>query len=306
MIREKIPDHYKMVVGKDSTSKWALPKSGSEREYTWDPWGRTGVTHDNCYDYAFGSFSNNRVVKSVPGASKNIPSNNLTFRTCDGIVKRVLADNPGKVFHMKNPNARARPGFFKVMCFVAPTNDFGNATGDFHWYVQMGSIRYKTVPGDTVEGLAKLFHVKPEVIRKAALRTRRPLTNSDGKISTNNTNIKRPVVKVGTRMTAGRIIRFPANLWAHKQGHASGPLLVDASGKTIVDPRRSDRKWHPGFHYTKFCAAYEVQRGAVRTGNNNNGNNIKNVNSPQKVAVRNAKNVARQVSQNNFRQFARG
>lgn len=280
----------------DSTSKWALPKSGSEREYTWDPWGRTGVTHDNCYDYALGSFSNNRVAKSVPGASKNIPSNNLTFRTCDGIVKRVLADNPGRIFKMKNPNLRPRRGFFKVMCFVAPTNDFGNATGDFHWYVQMGSIRYKTVTGDTVEGLAKLFHVKPDVIRKAAVRTRRPLSNSDGKISTNNTNVKRPVVKVGTRLTPGRIIRFPANLWAHKQGHASGPLLVDASGKTIVDPRRSDRKWHPGFHYTKFCAAYEVMRGAVRTGNNRNGNAVKNVNSPQRVAVRNAQNVARQVN----------
>ena len=284
------------MVAKDSTSKWAMPKSGSEREYTWDPWGRTGVTHDNCYDYAFGSFSNNRVTKSVPGASKNIPSNNLTFRTCDGIVKRVLADNPGKVFHMKNPNARARPGFFKVMCFVAPSNDFGNSTGDFHWYVQMGSIRYKTVPGDMVEGLAKLFHVRPAVIRAAAARTRRPLTNSDGKIATNNTNVKRPVVKVGTRLTPGRIIRFPANLWAHKQGHASGPLLIDASGKTIVDPRKSNRKWHPGFHYTKFCAAYEVQRGAVRTGNNENGNAVKNVNSPQKVAVRNAQNVARQVN----------
>jgi hypothetical protein len=258
------------MVAKDSTSKWALPKSGSEREYTWDPWGRTGVTHDNCYDYAFGSFSNNRVTKSVPGASKNIPSNNLTFRTCDGIVKRVLADNPGKVFHMKNPNARARPGFFKVMCFVAPSNDFGNSTGDFHWYVQMGSVRYKTVPGDTVEGLAKLFHVRSAVIRAAAARTRRPLTNSDGKIATNNTNVKRPATKAGTPLTPGRIIRFPANLWAHKQGHASGPLLIDVSGKTIVDPRKSNRKWHPGFHYTKFCAAYQVQRGAVRTGNNRN------------------------------------
>jgi hypothetical protein len=168
----------------------------------------------------------------------------------------------------------------------------------------MGSVRYKTQPGDTVEGLAKLFHVKADVIRKATLRTYRPLTNSDGKIATNNTNVKRPAAKAGTPVTPGRIIRFPANLWAHKQGHASGPLLVDASGKTIVDPRKSNRKWQPGFHYTKFCAAYGVQRGAVRTGNNNNGNALRNVNSPQKVAVRNAQNIARQVA-NNFRQFSR-
>lgn len=292
------------MVGKDSTSARAMLKSGSEREYTWDPWGRTGVTHDNCYDYAFGSFSSNRVSKSVPGVGANINSNNLTFRTCAGIVKRVLADNPGKVYHMKNPNARPRPGFYKVMCFVAPTNDFGNATGDFHWYAHMGSVRYKTVPGDTVEGLAKLFHVKKDVIRVAAARTRRPLTNSDGKISTNNTNIKRPGLKTGAPLTPGRILRFPVNLWAHKQGHASGPLMIDASGKTIVDPRKSNRKWKPGFHYTKFCAAYGVQQGAVRTGNNNNGKNIANVNSPRKVAMRNVKNVVKQVT-NNFRQFAR-
>jgi len=168
----------------------------------------------------------------------------------------------------------------------------------------MGSVRYKTVPGDTVEGLAKLFHVKKDVIRAAAARTRRPLTNSDGKISTNNTNIKRPSLKTGAPLTPGRILRFPVNLWAHKQGHASGPLMIDASGKTIVDPRKSNRKWKPGFHYTKFCAAYGVQQGAVRTGNNNNGKNIANVNSPRKVAMRNVKNVVKQVT-NNFRQFAR-
>lgn len=293
------------MVGKDSTSKYALPKSGYEREYTWDPWGRTGVTHDNCYDYAFGSFSNNRTMKSVPGAAANIPSNNLTFRKCDGIIKRVLADNPGRVYHMKDPNAKPRPGFYKVMCFVAPTNDFGNSTGDFHWYVQVGSVRYKTVQGDTVEGLAKLFHVQPMVIRKAIIRTRAPLTNTDGKIATNNTNVKRPVVKTGTSITPGRIIRFPVNLWAHKQGHASGPLLIDASGKTIVDPRKSNRKWKPGFHYTKFCAAYGVMRGRVRTGNNNNGRNVANVNSPQKVTLRNVNNTVRQVKQNTFRQFSR-
>ena len=153
------------MVGLDSTHRYAMPKSGYEREFSWEPWGSAGVVHDNCYDYAFGSFSANRVAKSVPGVGAGITSNRLTFRNCDGIVKRVLADNPKRVYHMKNPNARPRPGYYKVMCFVAPTNDFGNSTGDFHWYVQMGSVRYKTVPGDTVEGLARLFHVRPAVVQ---------------------------------------------------------------------------------------------------------------------------------------------
>jgi hypothetical protein len=272
------------MVGLDSTHKYALPKSGFEREFSWDPWGSSGVVHDNCYDYAFGSFSANRVSKSVPGAVARIPSDKLTFRNCDGIVKRVLADNPKRVYHMKNPNARARPGFYKVMCFVAPTNDFGNSTGDFHWYVQMGGVRYRTVLGDTVEKVAKLFHVRPVVVMAAAKRSTPPKSNSDGKIATANTNVKRPTSSMrGTPLTPGRIIRFPVNLWSHKQGHASGPLMIDASGKTIVDPRRSDRKWKPGFHYTKFCAAYGVMRGAARTGNSTNGNIVQHVNTPRRA-----------------------
>ncbi len=273
-----------MVGGRDSTSPRALPKSGYEREFSWDPWGTSGVVHDNCYDYAFGSFSPNRIAKSVPGAGANIPSNNLTFRNCNGIIKRVLADNPKRVYHMKNPNAKPKPGYYKVMCFVAPTNDFGNSTGDFHWYAQMGSVRYRTVPGDTVEKVARLFHVRPAVVLAAARKSTVPKSNSDGKIATNNSNVKRPVMRsTGTALVPGRIIRFPVNLWAHKQGHASGPLMIDAKGKTIVDPRRSDRKWKPGFHYTKFCAAYGVLRGAVRTGNNMNGTTISHVNTPRKA-----------------------
>jgi hypothetical protein len=199
-------------------------------------------------------------------------ANGLTFTTCDGIVKRVLSDNPGTVRKMKNPNARAPPGFYKVMCFVAPTNDFGNSTGDFHWYVQMGSVRYRTVVGDTVEKVARLFHVRPAIVLAAARRSLIPKSNADGKIATNNANVKRVTLRTrGTPIAPGRIIRFPVNLWSHKQGHASGPLMIDASGKTIVDPRRSDRKWKPGFHYTKFCSAYAVRRGAVRTGRNTNG-----------------------------------
>lgn len=69
-------------------------------------------------------------------------------------------------------------------------------------------------------------------------------------------------------LMVGKIIEFPVNLWSHKQGWASGPLMIDASGKTIVDPRRSNRSWKPGFHYTKFCSAYGVRRGVAQTGNN--------------------------------------
>jgi hypothetical protein len=187
---------------------------------------------------------------------------------------------------MRNPNAKPPAGFYKVMCFVAPTNDFGNSSGDFHWYVQMGSVRYKIRLGDTVAKLAKFFHVRPSVISAAAAKSSRPMSNSDGKIATNNKEVRMLAARniVGTpKLVPGRIIRFAVNLWSHKQGHASGPLMIDAKGRTIVDPRKSDRRWHPGFHYTKFCSAYAVRRGAVTTGSPANRSNRANgsVNAPK-------------------------
>lgn len=250
----------------------ALPLSGSERTFSWDPWGTKGVTHDNCYDYAFGSFSNNRIAKSVPGDRSGMKANGLTFTTCTGIVQRVLSDNPGSVYRM-SPSARPKPGFYKVMCFVAPSNDFGNSTGDFHWYVQNNAVRYRIRSGDTIPALAKFFRVRPSVIISALPKASQPVSPSDGKISTNNSNVKLPLVRSKVRyprLPTGKVITFPVNLWSHKQGHASGPLMIDASGKTIVDPRKSDRKWHPGFHYTRFCSAYGVRRGFAKTGNNGN------------------------------------
>jgi hypothetical protein len=247
-----------------------LPLSGDERTFSWDPWGRSGVVHDNCYDYAFGSFSNKRASKSVPGNRSGVGSNGLTFTTCTGIVDRVLSDNPGSVYRI-NPGAKCKPGFYKVMCFVAPTNDFGNSTGDFHWISQNNAVRYKIRPGDDVPSLARFFHVRPLVIVAALSKSTRPASSTDGKISTYDYEIKMQKVISTVKypsLPVGKIITFPVNLWSHKQGHASGPLMIDASGKTIVDPRRANMKWQPGFHYTKFCSAYAVRRGVAQTGNN--------------------------------------
>jgi hypothetical protein len=253
----------------NSTRTRSLPLSGSERTFSWDPWGRAGVNHDNCYDYAFGSYSSKRTSKSVPGNRSGIGSNGLTFTTCNGIVKRVLSDNPGSVYRM-SPAAKPKPGYYKVMCFVAPSNDFGNSTGDFHWYVQNQKVRYRIRAGDTVSKLARFFRVKQAVIIEATKKYKNPVSNTDGKIATNNSNIKMMNARNTTRspLAVGKIIEFPVNLWSHKQGWASGPLMIDASGKTIVDPRRSNRSWKPGFHYTKFCSAYGVRRGVAQTGNN--------------------------------------
>jgi hypothetical protein len=72
----------KSTVARGKPNPWA-PK------YTWAPWGTKGVVHDNCYDYAFGSFSDNRTSKSIPGGRARLSSNSLSFKTCDGIAKRL-------------------------------------------------------------------------------------------------------------------------------------------------------------------------------------------------------------------------
>ena len=245
-------------------------------KYTWAPWGTSGVVHDNCYDYAFGSFSNKRTAKSVPGNRSGISSNGLTFRTCEGIVERVIADNPITVKKMKNASAKAPSGFYKVMAFVAPSNNFGNSTGDFHWYKEISGIRYRTRPGDKVPALAKFFHVSQAVIRDALAKATSGANKDDGRVS-NDDNELRVLNKhcktcKGDAVPAGKVLDFPVALWSHKTGWAGGPLIVDASGKTITDPRKADRVYKPGFHYTKFCSAYIVRRGMAKTGSNANRN----------------------------------
>jgi LysM repeat protein len=267
-------------------------------KYTWAPWGTTGVVHDNCYDYAFGSFSPVRQSKSVPGNRSGISSNGLNFRSCAGIAKRVLADNPGNVYLMKNPNARPKPGFYKVMCFVAPSNDFGNSTGDFHWYKEISAVQYKIRAGDTVLGLARFFRVTPRVVLTALAKGRSSANANNGRIANKNTDLhvlgkynimalqksqratrQKDTLRVlqrynaqsnNSRLMPGRVIEIPVKLWSHKTGWAGGPLLVDASGKTISDPRKANRSYKPGFQYTKFCSAYGVRRGFAKTGTNSN------------------------------------
>jgi hypothetical protein len=288
----------KVVVRKAPTKRTTGPNPYAPK-YTWAPWGTNGVVHDNCYDYAFGSYSARRTSKSVPGNRSGITSNGLTFRTCAGIAKRVLADNPGNVYKMRNPSAKPRPGFYKVMCFVAPSNDFGNSTGDFHWYKEISAIRYKIRPGDTITGLAKFFRVTPRTIQMALVKGRYSSNVNNGRVANKNTDLhvlgkynlaalkksqQRPsrtgnTLRVlqkysaqsnNTRLTPGKVIDFPVKLWSHKTGWAGGPLIVDASGHTISDPRKADRCYKPGFHYTKFCSAYGVRRGFARTGTNAN------------------------------------
>jgi hypothetical protein len=244
--------------------------SGSEPIFSYMKWGDVGRTRDNCYDYAFGD-DRKRNQKSVPGdraKKRNFPNTNFT--NCRGLVKRVLADNPGKVYRCKNPNTPCKRGYYKVMAFVAPTNDYGNSTGDFHWYRQNKAVRYRIRAGDTITGLSRFFKVSPLTIKKALGKQKRPLRNDDGMIA--NSNMKINMRQKGPVLIPGKVITFPINAWSHKQGWATGPLLIDASGKLIKDPRKANRDY--GYNYTKFCSAFCVRAGKVRTGRNGKSNLI--------------------------------
>ena len=228
--------------------------------FKWDPWGSMGRHHDNCYDYAFGLNNPRAINKNVPGNMARNKAWGLTFTKCDGIAKRVLEDYRGLAYRC-NPSDPCPPGYYKVMNFVAPNG------GDFHWYRETNGVRYKTRPGDTVTGLARFFRVTPAVIRAAVAKGTRPMSVSNGRIA-NNANRNLPILKQMVHsgsgaIRPGKVIQFPVRLWSHKQGFATGPVLVDASGKTITDPRRANRAY-PGLNYSKFCSAYMVKAGAGR------------------------------------------
>lgn len=239
--------------------------SGAEPIFSYMRWGDIGRQRDNCYDYAFGD-DHPRNVKSVPGdrSKKRFPDSNFT--TCRGFVNRVIADNPKTVYACKDANKVCRRGYYKVMAFVAPHNVYGNSTGDFHWYKQHRAVRYKIRAGDTITGLSRFFKVSPLTIKKALLKRTRPKKNDDGMIA--NSNMKINMRQSGATLVPGKIITFPINAWSHKQGWATGPLLIDASGKLITDPRKANRRY--GYNYSKFCSAFCIKAGRVHTGSPKN------------------------------------
>ncbi|NBS68010.1 hypothetical protein EBT31_03730 [bacterium] len=266
-----------------------LPLSGSEPLFDSDVWAVVG---NNCYDYAFGdnrpksglfSKKNNMVrnerggwvrknprnQKSTPGG----PNNNLTWTTCKGMHEGIMKDNPKNVYRCKNPNEVCRRGYYKVMAFVAPENDYGDSTGDFHFYKQVGAVRYKIKAGDTIEELARTFDVTPYTVRNAAKKLQQARNNtnglmnnrSNGNASTIARNMAPNSNKNASLLIPGRIITFPINLWAHKLGWGTRPLLVDASGKTIKNPLTANRNY--GYKYKTLCGVYCVRAGYAKTGN---------------------------------------
>jgi len=206
-----------------------LPLSGSESVYSWFPWGGSGLHVDNCYAYAVGDHAKYRNNKSVPGNHSGQSSIFHTYRTCKGLAKRVISDNPKKVYQVDG-DEKCKKNFYKIMMFVAPTNKYRNSTGDFHFYKQHGLVKYTIRKGDTPLKIAKFFKIAISKVPK-----------------------KLPAV--------GEIAKIKANVFSHKLGWATGPLLYDAAGKVIKDPRKANRNY--GYNYTKYCSSFCVKNKGI-------------------------------------------
>jgi hypothetical protein len=206
-----------------------LPLSGSEPLFKYEPWGTKGRRSNNCYAYAVGDYEEYRPYKSVPGdrAGRNIYSRDYT--KCGSLKDDVIADNPGKVYSCK-ANDKCKKGYYKIMMVVAPNY------GDFHFYKQHGEIEYKVREGDTCASIARDFGVPVYRIRKNG------------------------------RLVNGCKIRFKANMFSHKRGWATGPLLRDAKGNTIKDPRKASRNYG-NLNYSKYCGSFCVKNRGIKVGN---------------------------------------
>jgi len=210
-----------------------LPLSGSEHPFVHKPWTKFKVAN-NCYAYAFHDMRAWRPHKSVPG--DRTTGINHTFTHCKGIAKKIVQDNPGKVF-IANAKQKCPKGFYKVMMVVAPKDKYGRPGGDFHFYKQHGIIKYKLRKQDTAENLAKFFDVPLGRIKLAMGKTPR----------------------------TGKIITFKCNLFSHKMGWATGPLLVDSCGKIMKDPRKACRSY--SLVYSKYCNSFCVSsKKGVKVG----------------------------------------
>jgi len=249
-----------------------LPLSGYEPIFDPRDYSIIGF---NCYDYAIGyqDKRNNKkphMNKSSPGQRAGL-SNKLNVTKCGDLTKGILKDNPRAIKRCTDPKKVCGRGYFKIMSFVSP-GVRGN-TADFHFYRQVQSVRYKIAAGDTVAGLAKYFKVSPSVIRTAAKKLTNPTNNVDGNINSNSNLSNRVMAANRLRannkksiLTPGKIIEFKCNLWAHKQGWGTRPILVDAKGKVITDPRRANRNYGR-LNYTKLCGVFCVRAGKAKSGN---------------------------------------
>lgn len=204
-----------------------LPTSGSEETYTNFVYGSPkGKVNNNCYAWAIGHYRDSGGVKLQPGDLSGALTD-MNLSSCKELKERVLKDarSPGqKAMYVVQPRARCMKGYYKVMSFL----DKGT---DYHWYRQHKDLLYRVQAGNSLTSVATKLGVPPRQIVTSAKDAMKP----DNVLLVRN-----------------------ADLWSHKQGFATGPLLYDACGKVITDPRKACRDYG-NYDYDTFCGAYCVE-----------------------------------------------
>lgn len=204
-----------------------LPLSGSEDTYTDLVYGtRRGKGNNNCYGYAIDRYRNSGSNKLQPGNVSKSPGE-LNLGSCAALRLRSMADLKGRAYEV-DADKPCRAGHYKIMAFLSKDNDY-------HWYKQ-----HK-------DALVRLSHKMRDL---AALS--RVLGVAPRQLQSPSPNPK----------PGDLVLVRNAGVWSHKQGLATGPLLRDACGKVITDPRRACKNYGR-LNYTDYCGAFCVKkRGA--------------------------------------------
>ena len=215
-----------------------LPVSGSEPPYdALDPGYGTprGRRNNNCYAYALTEVARAGARKLQPGnlsLGGSGGSGGNTSLSCVDLRRLALRDSPASHAYEERAEVPCRAGYYKVMGFVAPGRDF-------HWYKQNGDLVVRPGRAMRPTSLAEHLGVRREQVEASS----------------------------GAALPPGRrVVVRDARLWSHKRGFATGPLLQDACGRAIADPRRACRDYsaveEDGADYSRYCGALCVASGA--------------------------------------------
>lgn len=201
-----------------------LPLSGSEDTYTDLIYGTArGKGNNNCYGYAIDHYRNSGNHKLQPGNVSKSPGD-LNLGSCAALRLRTLADLKGRAYAVDGDKP-CRAGHYKIMAFLSKDNDY-------HWYKQHKDalVRLSKKMRD-LAALSRALHVNPKQLQSPS----------------------------SSPKPGDLVLVRNAGLWSHKQGLATGPLLRDACGKVITDPRKACKDYGR-LNYTDYCGSFCVQK----------------------------------------------
>jgi hypothetical protein len=199
-----------------------------------------GTGQNNCYAYAINYYRNSGDDKLQPGDLAGIKGS-IDLTNCRDLIRRALADGRAMGWDLQYVGDRdtCSKGHYKIIAVLAPNEDF-------HWYRFHKDVLYRVKTPRARQDLAAEFGV--------------PVSN---------------VIIPGdhaNRADMGSLVLIRgANAWSHKQGFsADGPLLRDACGKIIKDPRVACRAYGKDLNYSVVCGAFCLQKNvqSYRSGKN--------------------------------------